>query len=445
MSVRVRQWTGAETRALRDALRLSVRRFANQLGVAVRTVSKWEAGGRTIQLRPDTQSILDTALAHADEAVQNRFVWLLQTTDSADCQQPLSASTAIEPADLELLHVTRLGQLAAPVLGALSAKVDSVREQLDRTLVSQSVSGEQLDRLEETIASHAIDCVRRPPIDMLCRLTLGVAGVQPLLASAQTPETMHRLYRAVAGFSVLLADELMVLGDTYAANAWYGTARTAAEQTRDQALQAMVLTLAALLPLYWGSPQQAVALTRQASRVAQGTTGMANAMAPSVAALALAQIGDRESSDAALKNARQLFDRNGDPPPTDSVFCFSERRFRFYEGKTLSRLGRHKEADRVFDQALALYPSNMPGDPTLISLERAAGLVRAGDLQTGIDVAQRTLTKLPADSRADIFLRAGQQMLTAVPAIHRKTRAVRDYATLLRELTPLSVGKPSDR
>jgi DNA-binding XRE family transcriptional regulator len=40
----VRRWTGHETRALRMALRLSVRAFAEYLGVAVRTVSKWESG-----------------------------------------------------------------------------------------------------------------------------------------------------------------------------------------------------------------------------------------------------------------------------------------------------------------------------------------------------------------------------------------------------------------
>lgn len=36
----VHQWTGLETRALRLALRLSVRAFAEHLGVAVATVSK---------------------------------------------------------------------------------------------------------------------------------------------------------------------------------------------------------------------------------------------------------------------------------------------------------------------------------------------------------------------------------------------------------------------
>jgi transcriptional regulator with XRE-family HTH domain len=72
----VRRWSGQEARALRLALRLSVRAFAEQLGVATRTVSKWESGGAATVPRPDTQAILDTALARADPAARERFTLL---------------------------------------------------------------------------------------------------------------------------------------------------------------------------------------------------------------------------------------------------------------------------------------------------------------------------------------------------------------------------------
>jgi hypothetical protein len=69
----VHRWTGRETRALREALRLSVRDFAAYLGVGVRTVAKWEARRDTVVLRPTTQQILDTALAQAASDAQARF------------------------------------------------------------------------------------------------------------------------------------------------------------------------------------------------------------------------------------------------------------------------------------------------------------------------------------------------------------------------------------
>ncbi|WP_328830845.1 hypothetical protein OHT77_25860 [Streptomyces sp. NBC_00252] len=71
--VGVRQWTGREASVLRAALRMSMRAFAEHLGVALRTVAKWESLGAETQPRPDTQAILDTALARADAAAHARF------------------------------------------------------------------------------------------------------------------------------------------------------------------------------------------------------------------------------------------------------------------------------------------------------------------------------------------------------------------------------------
>lgn len=69
----VHRWTGLEARALRLAMRVSVRAFAEDLGVAVRTVSKWEKLLAATEPRPDTQAILDTALGRADTRVHIRF------------------------------------------------------------------------------------------------------------------------------------------------------------------------------------------------------------------------------------------------------------------------------------------------------------------------------------------------------------------------------------
>ena len=61
----VGSWTGREARALRQALRLSVRAFAEHLDVAPRTVSKWEQLGQATRPYPDQQALLDTALDRA--------------------------------------------------------------------------------------------------------------------------------------------------------------------------------------------------------------------------------------------------------------------------------------------------------------------------------------------------------------------------------------------
>ncbi|MFS0691936.1 helix-turn-helix domain-containing protein [Streptomyces nitrosporeus] len=78
----VHHWTGLEAKALRGALRLSVRAFAQQLGLAVATVSKWESKLADTAPRPDTQAILDTALSRADAAVHLRFETILSEMTS---------------------------------------------------------------------------------------------------------------------------------------------------------------------------------------------------------------------------------------------------------------------------------------------------------------------------------------------------------------------------
>jgi tetratricopeptide (TPR) repeat protein len=65
---------------LRLALRFSVRAFAEHLGVAIRTVSKWEAAGASRQPRPDMQAAFDTVLANADSQARARFDELQTST-----------------------------------------------------------------------------------------------------------------------------------------------------------------------------------------------------------------------------------------------------------------------------------------------------------------------------------------------------------------------------
>jgi transcriptional regulator with XRE-family HTH domain len=76
----VGQWTGQEARALRQALRMTIPEFAEHLGVAERTVAKWEAHGSAIVPVPVMQAVLDTVLACAAEEAKSRFGMLLAAT-----------------------------------------------------------------------------------------------------------------------------------------------------------------------------------------------------------------------------------------------------------------------------------------------------------------------------------------------------------------------------
>ncbi|SCL34904.1 Helix-turn-helix domain-containing protein [Micromonospora pallida] len=92
MATTVQRWTGRETRALRQALRMSIRDFAAHLGVAERTVSKWEAGNGTVQPRPEMQAALDTAFDNASGDAQQRFVSSFRPDERRSAQATPSGS-----------------------------------------------------------------------------------------------------------------------------------------------------------------------------------------------------------------------------------------------------------------------------------------------------------------------------------------------------------------
>ncbi|GGU68824.1 transcriptional regulator [Streptomyces albospinus] len=71
--VMVQRWSGREARLLREAKRMSIRDFAEYLGVSHRGVSKWEAGGELYFPRSASQAVLDTVLARASDEEKSRF------------------------------------------------------------------------------------------------------------------------------------------------------------------------------------------------------------------------------------------------------------------------------------------------------------------------------------------------------------------------------------
>ncbi|MCX4764136.1 hypothetical protein OG562_24885 [Streptomyces sp. NBC_01275] len=105
--VSVQQWTGREASALRAALRMSTRAFAEHLGVALRTVAKWESLGAETQPRPDTQAILDTALARADGAAHARFEAVLYPQRGGERSHPADYESWTEDIERAVVCVSR--------------------------------------------------------------------------------------------------------------------------------------------------------------------------------------------------------------------------------------------------------------------------------------------------------------------------------------------------
>ncbi len=159
----VQTWSGAQAKQLRAALRMTVRGFAEYLGVSTRTVANWEARGEAVEPRPEFQAVLDTALAKASAEQQERFAAAVRSApdpggeDTTDRRQLLisafaAGGMALGPVRISTPFLSR-GQLHDVV-----RSVDEARGHDERDLVAH---------FERSLAGCHGDDGQRGPEDAL--------------------------------------------------------------------------------------------------------------------------------------------------------------------------------------------------------------------------------------------------------------------------------------
>jgi hypothetical protein len=159
----------------------------------------------------------------------------------------------------------------------------------------------------------------------------------------------------------------------------------------------------------------------------------AYALAVTLKALILARLGFVDECRVTLNESEESFAQLDPAGKIDSVFGFSERRWHFYRARTFAELGKFDEAWEAQDHALELYPTNVMGDPTIIRLDRALCLVRKNEIDAGCELAADTLSSLPPEHQASIFLGYGKKILAAVPEKYSNRRSVSQYRAVMTE------------
>ncbi|WP_285739333.1 XRE family transcriptional regulator [Kitasatospora phosalacinea] len=72
--VSIERWTGQEAGLLQEVLRLSIRQFAQQLGVNPATVQNWRKGGAGLMVSYELQQVLDAQLQLLPDSVRQTFL-----------------------------------------------------------------------------------------------------------------------------------------------------------------------------------------------------------------------------------------------------------------------------------------------------------------------------------------------------------------------------------
>jgi len=418
-----RPWTGFEAVALQEATRNSVREFAAHLGVEMTTVANWRAGLSAVTPRPLTQELLDTLLVQVGPQVRERFEQILAEGEAALGARRLPARRAALPV------------FPAPVSGAdatLLTRLDDARVVVDRTVSACTVGPVLVELMEERAAGRMQAYTRTPPAQVLAAVLPDVLEVQAIAAQRQPAAIQSRLSEVTAVLGLLVADALMKLGQIERANVWYGTARMAADDTANLRLRARVRAQHAMLPYYYGNPEQAVLLARAAQAQLPGIADDATALAAAAEARALARLGDVDGADLALARAVQRTGELGDAAG-DEAFRFGEKRLLLYQSGVLTNLGRTEAARRVQERALVLY-RNSPEvlvDPALIELDAAIGYALDGAVDQACALAVQVLTTLPPEHRTTIVLTRAAAVVDAIPQDGRGARAVDELRQLM--------------
>ncbi|WP_406482428.1 helix-turn-helix domain-containing protein [Streptomyces sp. NBC_01615] len=224
--VSVQQWTGREASALRAALRMSMRAFAEHLGVALRTVAKWENLGAETQPRPDTQAILDTALARADAAVHARFEAVL--FPERESARPAAYETWTEDIERAVVCISRQNfPFASTLLNRWLASRDP--HHLDdkglylygRSLVLLGdLQRDQGAILGPLSARHSYRAAR----GMFTELDIPRRVAQIELSLAVVQEMSGQLEASARHYELLATDERLSPRDRARAQLWVGTA-----------------------------------------------------------------------------------------------------------------------------------------------------------------------------------------------------------------------------
>ena len=308
----------------------------------------------------------------------------------------------------------------APLSEDPSAGLAVLRTQLDEALAASTVSGRQLQLIEEATHDHVRAYPATPPLATLDRIAVECTEVLALSRRRQPATIQARLSAAAALLATMCADALMRLGNTTDARLWYRTALIAADDSTHPELAVLVRAQAAMLPYYFGDPLQTITLADKALALS-ATPCASTVLAAAGRARALARAGATDAARIAIRRARDLFDQV-DAADSNAAFEFPTKRLLFYLSGTAAWSGDITAAYRMQDEALALYGASPVTsiDPTLILMDRSMCLTHERRTGEAAAVARDAVAALPQAQRTEIILTRAHDIVATIPADQRR-------------------------
>jgi len=276
---RVDRWSGRESRILRQALRLTVRDFAEDLGVSPRTVSKWEAGGAAHIPRPELQAALDTALSRATDEQRDRFEGAVGASAEPRPSPPWGG---------------RDRRRSAPgVLGLVDV-------------------AQMRDEVRSLTAAYDIT----PSVSLLAPAARRQAQITDLRTQAPHGPVRRELYAAEAEASTLMGQlvwDASQRRDHAMTGQYFEHAVGLARQIHDPVAEAHAVLRQSFVALYGRlDPAAGLALADRAASLSRVRSLVLEGLALLHVAEAHGMLGDRTACERALDDAQTCFDERSD-------------------------------------------------------------------------------------------------------------------------------------
>lgn len=381
----IERWTGCETRILRAALRLSVRAFAEDVGVSPRTVSKWEARGSDLTPRPELQAALDTLLRRASDEDRDRF------------DRGIDHEFSSVPIDPVLVGSRDVAPVPDP--GTVVRKSAAQAAAFALWWEATSAGPHGVEVIFSELRRLAADYLISEPEPVLVALEMLRDSIFELLRQHQSPMIARELHLAAGYSCVLLAWLGGDLGQLEAASTHAGAGMLFAGTSGSTELEAWVQAVKSKTAFWSGDHRGAVHEASQGLALAP-TTGVRVLLAAQVAD-AWATLGAEQPARDALAGVTAARDARTQADTVGGLLSCSPAREANYVSGVYQQLGAPDQAVATADEALSLSRAQSVrsyATEAQIQLNLVDVYLDLGDLEAAADAFQPVFA-LPLERR----------------------------------------------
>jgi transcriptional regulator with XRE-family HTH domain len=367
----VARWTGREDRFLRLALRLSVREFAEDLGINPRTITRWESLGEGRTPSPELQRALDTTLARADDATHQRFTTATEAaTEVVAVGRPVAADAQSSTSLTRDLIVANIGEI-------------SLTLQDDSSSASCRIPAEFADDVRAVLVIYrrayrtALASQLYASVHQHMKFALSLA---PGHQDAQVRRQLLTVAGEMAATSAVILG--LDLGRWSDAALYLDLAHRVARDIADVELESVVLACRAFHAAYGHGDKLLGADLAEAAFTASeaGACSTTRGWVAAVASERHADLGNAAESRSRLDKARSELASEVVEESWSGIGSFDSSKIAAYEGGNLRRLGDFDGSVQVLDAALAELGPAVSRHRTTALIDRAEAQLCGGHL-----------------------------------------------------------------